>query len=72
MMKMCSMNWLKVLPMIDKMFILNDTAKNDPAVQIALANYIKQLNQEEQRRQAIRAGIVTSQPTQVWNISDRD
>jgi len=58
--------------MIDKMFILNDTAKNDPAVQIALANYIKQLNQEEQRRQAIRAGIVTSQPTQVWNISDRD
>ena len=63
---------LKVLPMIDQMFILNDTAKNDPAVQIALANYIKQLNQEEQQRQAIRAGIVTFIPMQTINISDRD
>ena len=58
--------------MIDKMFILNDAAKNDPAVQIALANYIKQLNQEEQRRQAIRAGIVTLTPIQTIHISDRD
>ena len=58
--------------MIDKMFILNDTAKNDPAVQIALANYTKQLNQEEQRRQAIRAGIVTLTPMQTIHISDRD
>ena len=56
----------------DKMFILNDAAKNDPAVQIAMQNYIKQLQQEEQRRQAIRAGIVTLTPMQTINISDRD
>ena len=56
----------------DKMFILNDTAKNDPVVQLALASYTKRLEAEEQQRQAIRAGIVTSTPTQVINISDRD
>ena len=56
----------------DKMFILNDAAKNDPAVQIAMQNYIKQLNQEEQRRQAILSGEYIPQPTTVWNISDRD
>ena len=49
------------------MFILNDTAKNDPAVQLAIANYKQQL-----QREAIRAGLMTPQPTTVWNISDHD
>ena len=53
-------------------FILNDTAKNDPAVQLAMVNYIQQLNREHQQREAIRAGLITPQPTTVWNISDRD
>ena len=55
----------------DQMFILNDTAKKDPAVQLAIANYTKQLKQEHQQREAIRAGLVTPKPTTVWNISDR-
>jgi len=53
------------------MFILNDTAKKDPAVQLAIANYTKQLELEHQQREAIRAGLVTPKPTTVWNISDR-
>ena len=54
------------------MFILNDTAKNDPAVQLAIANYTQQLHREHQQREAIRAGLITPQPTTVWNISDHD
>jgi hypothetical protein len=50
------------------MFILNDTAKNDKAVQLAIANYKQQLQREHQQR----AGLITPQPTTVWNISDRD
>ncbi len=53
-------------------FILNDTAKNDPAVQLAIANYTQQLQREHQQREAIRAGLITPQRTTVWNISDRD
>jgi len=53
-------------------FILNDTAKNDPAVQLAIANYTQQLQREHQQREAIRAGLITPQPTTVWNISDHD
>jgi len=53
-------------------FILNDAAKKDPAVQLAIANYVKQLEREHQQREAIRAGLITPQPTTVWNISDRD
>ena len=56
----------------DKMFILNDTAKKDAAVQLAMANYLQQLKREHQQREAIRAGLITPQPTTVWNISDRD
>ena len=55
----------------DKMFILNDTAKKDPAVQIAMANYIEQLNREEARRQAILSGEYVPCPATSWNISDR-
>ena len=47
------------------MYILNDTAKNDPAVQIALQAYTERLAKEEQYR-------LTSYPTTSWNISDRD
>ena len=54
------------------MFILNDTAKNDPAVQLAIANYTQQLQREHQQRDAIQAGLMTPQPTTVWNISDYD
>ena len=54
------------------MFILNDEAKNDPAVQLALHAYTQRLNAEEAQRQAIRAGIVTLTPMQTMNISDRD
>ena len=58
--------------MVSEMFILNDAAKNDSAVQLALANYTQRLNQEEAQRQAIRAGLIQPQRTQVINISDRD
>ena len=58
--------------MVSEMFILNDAAKNDPAVQMALQAYTQRLNQEEAQRQAIRAGLIQSQRTQVINISDRD
>ena len=56
----------------DKMFILNDTAKKDPAVQLALQAYTQRLKSEEEYSQKVRAGLITSQPTTVWNISDRD
>ena len=56
----------------DKMFILNDNAKNDPAVQIVMANYVQQLKREEARRQAILSGEYIPCPETVWNISDRD
>jgi len=58
--------------MVSEMFILNDAAKNDPAVQMALQAYTQRLNQEEAQRQAIRAGLIQPQRTQVINISDRD
>jgi len=54
------------------MFILNDTAKNDAAVQIAMANYVEQLKKEEERRRAILSGEYVPVPETVWNISDRD
>ena len=52
-------------------FILNDTAKQDAAVQIAIANYVKQLEREEARRQAILSGEYIPCPETVWDISDR-
>ncbi len=48
-------------------FILNDTAKKDVAVQIAIANYTKQLDLEHQQR-----NVTQAYPTTVWSISDRD
>ena len=58
--------------MVSEMFILNDAAENDPAVQMALQAYTKRLEAEEAQRQAIRAGLIQPQRTQVINISDRD
>jgi len=55
----------------DKMFILNDTAKKDAAVQLAMANYMKQLQAENEYRNKVRAGLVTHTPATSWNISDR-
>ena len=54
------------------MFILNDAAKNDLAVQLAIQAYTQRLKQEEAQRQAIRSGLITLTPTQTYNISDRD
>jgi len=54
------------------MFILNDTAKNDPAVQIAMQNYLKQMQAEEFYRDAVHRGLIQPTRTEVWNISDRD
>ena len=61
-----------IVSLVTKMFILNDTAKNDPAVQLAIQAYTERLKAEEQRRQAILSGKCIPQPIQVWNISDRD
>ena len=58
--------------MVSEMFILNDAAKNDPAVQLAISAYTQRLEAEEAQRQAIRAGLIQPQRTTVWNISDRD
>ena len=55
----------------DQMFILNDTAKKDAAVQLAMANYMKQLQAENEYRNKVRAGLVTHTPATSWNISDR-
>ena len=63
---------LLTLSMASEMFILNDTAKNDSAVQLALQAYTERLNQEYLYQQQVRAGLIQPQPTQVWNISDRD
>lgn len=53
------------------MFILNDTAKNDPAVQLAMQSYMKRMQAEEEYRAKVRAGLITHTPETVWNISDR-
>jgi hypothetical protein len=52
-------------------FILNDTAKNDPAVQSAMSGYMQQLKREEDYRNKLRAGLITPIPATSWNISDR-
>ena len=56
------------------MFITNDAAKNDLACQIAMANYMKQLQAEEQYRKQVREGKLPAPSWNVdpvWNISDR-
>lgn len=56
----------------ENMFILNETTKNDPAVQMALESFTKQLQKDYQQTQDIRSGKVKSIPSTSWNISDRD
>jgi len=62
---------LSTMTIATDMFILNDTAKNDPAVQIAMQQYMKQLKEQQDYRTKVRAGIVSHTPTTSWNISDR-
>ena len=54
------------------MFILNDTAKNDPIIQAALQAYTQRLKAEEDYRQKVLTGEVIPVPLTVCNISDRD
>ena len=55
-----------------EVFILNDTAKNDSAVQLALREYAQRLQREEDYRQKVLSGEVIPVPLTVHNISDRD
>ena len=55
-----------------EMFILNDTAKNDPAVQLALKSYAQRLQAEEDYRQQVLSGEVIPVPLTKYHISDRD
>jgi len=55
-----------------EMFILNETAKNDSVIQIALQEYAQRLQREEDYRQKVLSGEVIPQHTTVHNISDRD
>ena len=50
------------------MYILNDTAKNDLAVQLAMQAYTKRLQDEDYYRAQVRAGLITHTPSTVWNI----
>ena len=64
----------------DGAFLINDTAANDPACQMAMASYLQRLQREEEERQAIRdahaagdlAAIAKWGRTSNWHISDRD
>ena len=42
----------------DGMFLLNETAANDPAVQGAMASYMQQLQREAAHRKAVRDAAV--------------
>ena len=61
-----------MLSSVTDMYILNDTAKNDSAVQLALSAYTQRLQAEESYRAQVRAGLITQTPFTVWNISDHD
>ena len=54
------------------MYILNENAKNDPAAQLAMQNYTKQIAAQHQYQQQVRDGKIKPEPIKVWNISDRD
>jgi len=54
------------------MFLLNDTAAADPAVQGAMASYMQQLAREAAYRKAVREGRVATSQSGNWHISDRD
>jgi hypothetical protein len=55
------------------MFITNDTADKDLAMQLAMQNYKKMLEREIQYRSAIPSSQNQVIPQHcVWDISDRD
>ena len=57
----------------EDIFIINDTAKNDPIAQRVMQDYINDLMAQKQRRDRIRAGLEPMpEGYGVWNISDRD
>jgi len=54
------------------MFLLNETAANDPAVQGAMTSYMQQLAREAAYRKAVREGRAATSQSGNWHISDRD
>lgn len=56
---------------VRRMIYLNETAKNDPAVQIAIESYMLQLRKEEEYRDKVRKGLIQPIHATSWNISDR-
>ncbi len=53
-------------------FLVNEAAKNDPAIQLVMEQYLKKLEREEWVRNEIREGRMSLAPEARWNISDRD
>ena len=56
-------------------FLVNDTAANDPACQMAMASYMEQLRRENARRHAMRQAAEAGNDMgqfEIWHISDRD
>ena len=53
--------------------MVNETAANDPACQMAMASYMNQLRAEAARRDRIRQGLEAAPEGQWgnWHISDR-
>ena len=49
---------------------MKDTSTQD-LCNAVMASYLKQLQQEEAYRQAVRDGRIKHTPTTTWNISDR-
>ena len=52
------------------MFITNNP--NDVIIKGAMESYMRQLEQEQEYRMAIRAGKIIPTEITTWNISDRD
>ena len=55
-------------------FLVNDTAANDKACQMAMASYMEQIRRENARRHAMRQAAAAGNDMgqfEIWNISDR-
>jgi len=57
----------------NEMFLINETAANDPICQKAMASYIAELNAETARLDRIRQGLESASQGQWgnWSVSDR-
>ena len=68
------MNKTQLQPVHGGAFMVNETAANDPACQMAMQSYMNQLRAEAQRRDRIRQGLEAAPEGQWgnWSISDRD